>query len=524
MVTPTSRPTSFLGAAGSANATVSSQRCDNIDNCRNLDGIVQSCLVTILACVWFAVHRNIPAPRPKTSPELDSSIRIWTTLWRTVRDQKVSLIVFLVALFLPELILGWAVRQLVLARKLARKLEKARLNAIEARTGEVDDAEITERLEGQLSPGTPTTPTSTEFERMLSTNRRSQSHVPCDKCDGRGSQFDLFVAAKRIANADERWTVSHAFFVAMGGFEFYNEDGPLYPLSPANVLELVARDHIVPPTAHEISDRSKGDWLTKGVAIGQTVWFVVQCIARRATGLPVTSLEVMTLAYTVITVAMYAAWWHKPLNVSCAIRVPEEEVKEEEVFTCTSRWEKIGIYMVGWQDSYVDLRERKGLGVPIFWAGRPSINDGVVADLAVISVAMTFGAVHCVAWYSDFQSHLEQKLWRWSSIAIIAAPGALGAIGYTVLVSAFVAMRRLMPQPDPGSAYRTAGNQSAYFSARRAYAKAVNMFLLGIVFTPIIVIYIAARIILIVLSFTSLRGLPFAAYQTVQWTTFMPHI
>lgn len=205
--TPTSPPTfgiSFLSAADSANATGYSQRCDNIDNCRNLDGIVQSCLVTILACVWFAVHRNIPAPRPKTSPELDSSIRIWTTLWRTVRDQKVSLIVFLVALFLPELILGWAVRQLVLARKLARKLEKARLNAIEARTGEVDDAEITERLEGQLNPGTPTTPTSTEFERMLSTNRRSQSHVPCDKCDGRGSQFDLFVAAKRIANADER--------------------------------------------------------------------------------------------------------------------------------------------------------------------------------------------------------------------------------------------------------------------------------------------------------------------------------
>lgn len=32
--------------------------------------------------------------------------------------------------------------------------------------------------------------------------------------------------------------------------------------------------------------------------------------------------EVMTLAYTVITVAMYAAWWHKPLNISCPVGVP----------------------------------------------------------------------------------------------------------------------------------------------------------------------------------------------------------
>ncbi|KZP03322.1 hypothetical protein FIBSPDRAFT_969106 [Athelia psychrophila] len=29
----------------------------------------------------------------------------------------------------------------------------------------------------------------------------------------------------------------------------------------------------------------------------------------------------MTLAYALITVAMYIAWWKKPLNVVCAIRV-----------------------------------------------------------------------------------------------------------------------------------------------------------------------------------------------------------
>ena len=113
----------------------------------------------------------------------------------------------------------------------------------------------------------------------------------------------------------------HGFFIIMGGFHFYDTE-PLYPLGPETVIKLVLEGKLVPPTADEIKDKSKGDTLSKAIALVQTLWFVIQCIARRAAHLPIIALEAMTLAYTVMTVCMYAIWWNKPLNVGCPVPVP----------------------------------------------------------------------------------------------------------------------------------------------------------------------------------------------------------
>src|ERR1700685_1643987 len=107
----------------------------------------------------------------------------------------------------------------------------------------------------------------------------------------------------------------------MGGFHYYYNGKPIYPLNTAEVLALVREGTLVPPTEDELKDKSKGDALSKGFVIIQTLWFVVQCIARRIEHLPITKLEIMTLAYTVITIAMYGFWWHNPLNISCPARV-----------------------------------------------------------------------------------------------------------------------------------------------------------------------------------------------------------
>ena len=39
-----------------------------------------------------------------------------------------------------------------------------------------------------------------------------------------------------------------------------------------------------------------------------------------------------------------------------------------------------------------------------------------------------------------------------------------------------------------------------------------------------IILYIIARAVTLVLAFTSLRELPPGAYETVHWTTFIPHV
>ena len=140
---------------------------------------------------------------------------------------------------------------------------------------------------------------------------------------------------------------------------------PSIPSVPIRRLSASATAGWCHPRGGELSNQSKGDVLSKGVAVLQTVWFVVQCIARLVEHLPLTNLEVMTLAYTVMTVAMYVAWWDKPLNISCAIRVPgvtvEGPAKPQDI------WPRTFSYVVGMQDEAVDLnytaRHSFGLGL-----------------------------------------------------------------------------------------------------------------------------------------------------------------
>ena len=203
----------------------------------------------------------------------------------------------------------------------------------------------------------------------------------------------------------------------MGGWYFYTKDGqPRYPLSPEMVLQLVRRGRIVSPRIEELANQSKGDALSKCVAIGQTLWFVVQCIARLITHLPLASLEVMTLAYTVITVAMYIVWWNKPLNVTCAIRVTEEEVREE-IPRPKTMWLWLGSHVMGMQDELVDLSQRPR--VPPCWAGKPDLEEILYSNSIAVVVAMACSAIHCIAWFS-FQSLQEQLVWLVCAITVTA--------------------------------------------------------------------------------------------------------
>src|ERR1700739_1850081 len=111
----------------------------------------------------------------------------------------------------------------------------------------------------------------------------------------------------------------------MGGFELYDSDGerPLYPLDLENIEKLVRSGAIDFPNIaeKEIENMSKGDIISKGLAMIQTGWFITQCIARAAERLAITELEVMTVAFAVLKLITYIFWWSKPLNVTCPIRI-----------------------------------------------------------------------------------------------------------------------------------------------------------------------------------------------------------
>ncbi|KAI0059818.1 hypothetical protein BV25DRAFT_1808398, partial [Artomyces pyxidatus] len=214
--------------------TSTTDTCTDISICRTRYTIIWSSLVTILACVWTAVHRNVPEPKR------DSESRFWRIVGGVLEAAKIVMVTVLV----PEWVLAWAVRQFLQAREV----------------------------------------------------RRITHHI-----------------------AD--WTARHGFAFIMGGFHCYVDGKPKHPLSRGDVVELVKSGDLVPPTDEEIRNWSQGDVLSKTLAVVQTLWFVVQAIARGIEGLPITQLEIMTLAYTTITVAMYVAWWDKPQNVGGPVRV-----------------------------------------------------------------------------------------------------------------------------------------------------------------------------------------------------------
>lgn len=123
--------TSALSSTVNLTTAIVPKSCDDIHTCRTLYSIVQTCLATIFACVWVAVHRNIPAPKPPPDPNSKAGpiAKAARWLWSKVRDQKQPVIVFSVTLLAPEWVLGWAVRQRLRAHRLAKELEEARAEA-----------------------------------------------------------------------------------------------------------------------------------------------------------------------------------------------------------------------------------------------------------------------------------------------------------------------------------------------------------------------------------------------------------
>ncbi len=81
--------------------------------------------------------------------------------------------------------------------------------------------------------------------------------------------------------------------------------------------DLVQKSMITFPTitTAEIKDRSKGDVLSKAIAVFQMTSFILQLVARFVLELPITELELFTLALASLNGIIYFFWWDKPLRV-----------------------------------------------------------------------------------------------------------------------------------------------------------------------------------------------------------------
>ncbi|TFK60457.1 hypothetical protein BDN72DRAFT_726550, partial [Pluteus cervinus] len=487
---------------------------------RTLVDITRSCVLTIGACVYRAIHPNIPDPE---APR-----------WK-VRLERFQ--VTILALIAPELVIFWAIRQWLGARLIMQEVNKV-----------IEDNDI------------------------------------------RGIE----------------WTTTHSHFTQMGGF---CQEGNKQVIFPSTLIQFMKEGRInlkgLRLSKDDINDRSKGDLLSKGFVILQTTWFVLECITRWATHLPLTELEVVTLAYATLNIVTYGFWLHKPLNVNrpnylevypagrSTDDVPAqadqilEEKRGEGVDTATvvkvnpensmsvptidyapisddiqvSSWKditsglywgidrplidlmfsrvrklvrhgrKADIHVPGQShiltrllvvifnsllkrpfcyacapfldlvdESTVDTRRKY---VPCYYALKIPASRWWIMWYPSCTIAFIFASVHFLSWNSHFPSPIEQTLWRLSSVTLLAVPFDLLVLGVVFDVH----------------------DRWVLTSGKRTRVILQVLCLVLAVFSVVFVLltYTFARACLLIEAVVALREVPQGAYEGILWTSIIPH-
>ena len=160
-----------------------------------------------------------------------------------------------------------------------------------------------------------------------------------DTTDGRGNITSAHVSDSQsdeqipnsttpLKNRKHPWTLTHSFFALMGGFVLQDpHDTPVDRYLPAwqgngvlakqgvRMLISVAPELIPDIPVDELLDRGKADGLAKMILAWQVLWFCLSCLNRAVQHLPLSLLEVTTIAHALCALLTYAAWWKKPKDV-----------------------------------------------------------------------------------------------------------------------------------------------------------------------------------------------------------------
>jgi hypothetical protein len=247
--------------------------------------------------------------------------------------------------------------------------------------------------------------------------------------------------------------------------------------------------------AEDIMDKSKGDALSKGLAMVQGLWFTTQCLARVSQHLAVTELEVATLAFAVVNVFIWLLWWNKPLDVQRQIVVGPSKLPDALPIRPVPWDDRFYSVILGITSDY-EYDPLSSTSVSSFWslqANELENFQGRFLPFAIEALVGTvFGAIHCAAWNTDFPTAVEKWMWRSCSSLIVAIP--------TIIVLFAVLSNIIDGESQLGDA------------------------MLGIGIFVSISIYVIARLVLILLPLVALRSLPSGAFVDVNWSVYIPHL
>ncbi|KAL8723994.1 MAG: hypothetical protein Q9181_007035 [Wetmoreana brouardii] len=271
----------------------------------------------------------------------------------------------------------------------------------------------------------------------------------------------------------------HAFYISMLALRYRTTRGErvIWPNQYTWLLQqglIEWQDHAQWGLSEEIvRDKSNADGTAKLLALGQVSWFAAQCVMRRVHSLPLSQLESMTLSYIPLFAVTYLFWWVKPKDVLTPSIVDLPDMLEEQKATFESMAvsnvfdnEDIGRQGSLWAIWYLTPRvfekeaEDRALHrtqqqhsqeieqIPIrrikkavnleakfstdlLKTDEPPPKEVVVANWdpglyrskilwpVICLFGASFGALHLIAWDTEFPTRVEQWLWRAAALATI---------------------------------------------------------------------------------------------------------
>jgi len=230
------------------------------------------------------------------------------------------------------------------------------------------------------------------------------------------------------------------------------------------ILIRLAKANMLPPVSSKLcKGRGKSDEIGKLFVIGQVSWFVLNCIGRKASNLPVTLIEINTAVHVACALAIYLLMWCKPQNATEPITISLSNCADCEHF-------------INENSRFLESASENSTQ---YW--HDDFDDAQLKKVTLMGLGLIYGGLHAVAWDAHFPSYVEQILWRVAVVVIIASTPFY-----------FVAFSETL----------------------KGWLLAIGWGLLC--FLP--------RLYLVVEAFISVRSLPVGAYETVDWVEFLPHI
>ena len=333
-----------------------------------------------------------------------------------------------------------------------------------------------------------------------------------------------------------QWTTRHGFFADMGGILVSPNDYRPFPVDSQQLAYLVMNKHVSMPdiSVHDLKAMDRADGLARFVTLVQMTWFCVDCIARGVQHLGFCTLEVTTLAFILCTLHTFFFWYYKPLDPSSQKIIPiNAEVKEYFEWHNVSAAESSKKYSLTPLDFVKPKPDAKSLITP-FWFGlnvvfahtygesegpvetlpnsRVIPEDGVSWPMAMYTLLfqmLYYGLYIGSAWIAAFPSRVEWYLWTVSNATDV---GLIALYVLSIPIGTYYA-------PSMGH-WMFKIEATSILDVATALPRWAKLLIHG----PFVFGYIIGRAVVLTESIVSLRALPAAVYQEVNWVAFLPHL